>query len=153
MMKITTWIIHLAPIGVCFLVAQQLIEKTDLAEEFRKLAWYFLTVLLGLGIHGFIVLPLLFTIVTRRLPFRSEINCYLNFLNKCKCGFQVHQKHAGGDYHGLGHRFQLRHPPRDHELPRGEEQSRPQDIQICPAHRSYDQHGALAILTLYYRVV
>jgi len=70
MMKITTWIIHLAPIGVCFLVAQQLIEKTDLAEEFRKLAWYFLTVLLGLGIHGFIVLPLLFTIVTRRLPFR-----------------------------------------------------------------------------------
>ena len=80
MMKITTWIIHLAPIGVCFLVAQQLIEKTDLAEEFRKLAWYFLTVLLGLGIHGFIVLPLLFTLVTRRLPFRYENNCYLNFL-------------------------------------------------------------------------
>ena len=80
MMKITTWIIHLAPIGVCFLVAQQLIEKTDLAEEFRKLAWYFLTVLLGLSIHGFIVLPVLFTLVTRRLPFRLEISCYLSFL-------------------------------------------------------------------------
>ena len=73
MMKITTWIIHLAPIGVCFLVAQQLIEKSDLAEEFKKLAWYFLTVILGLTIHGFIVLPVLFTIVTRKLPFRSEI--------------------------------------------------------------------------------
>ena len=55
MMKITTWIIHLAPIGVCFLVAQQLIEKSDLAEEFRKLGWYFLTVLLGLGIHEAII--------------------------------------------------------------------------------------------------
>ena len=74
MMKITTWIIHLAPIGVCFLVAQQLIEKSDLAEEFRKLGWYFLTVLLGLGIHGFIVLPVIFSIVTRSLPFRSVLN-------------------------------------------------------------------------------
>ena len=73
MMKITTWIIHLAPIGVCFLVAQQLLEKSDLAEEFKKLAWYFLTVIIGLTIHGFIVLPVLFTIVTRKLPFRSEI--------------------------------------------------------------------------------
>ena len=81
MMKITTWIIHLAPIGVCFLVAQQLIEKTDLAEEFKKLAWYFLTVLLGLGIHGFIVLPLVFTIVTRKLPFRSEIYNNVHSLN------------------------------------------------------------------------
>ena len=73
MMKITTWIIHLAPIGVCFLVAQQLLEKSDLAEEFKKLAWYFLTVIIGLTVHGFIVLPVLFTIVTRKLPFRSEI--------------------------------------------------------------------------------
>lgn len=70
MMKITTWIIHLAPIGVCFLVAQQLLEKSDLAEEFKKLAWYFLTVIIGLTIHGFIVLPVLFAIVTRKLPFR-----------------------------------------------------------------------------------
>ena len=70
MMKITTWIIHLAPIGVCSLVAQQLLEKSDLAEEFKKLAWYFLTVIIGLTIHGFFVLPVLFTIVTRKLPFR-----------------------------------------------------------------------------------
>ena len=146
MMKITTWIIHLAPIGVCFLVAQQLIEKSDLAEEFKKLAWYFLTVILGLTIHGFIVLPVLFTIVTRKLPFRLEIYYSVCKLPKIKVDrLKVHPEHAGGADHGLGDGLQLRHPSRDHELPRGEEQSRPQDIQICPAHRSHDQHGGLTI--------
>ena len=76
MMKITTWIIHLAPLGVCFLVAGQLLEKSDLAAEFRKLAWYFLTVLLGLAIHGFLVLPVIFTIFTRKLPFRFMKNMF-----------------------------------------------------------------------------
>ena len=70
MMKITTWIIHLAPIGVCFLVAQQMLEMQDMAEEFKKLGWYFLTVLVGLAIHGFIVLPIIYTLITRQLPFR-----------------------------------------------------------------------------------
>ena len=70
MMKITTWIIHLAPIGVCFLVAQQMLEMKDMAEEFQKLGWYFLTVLVGLTIHGFIVLPIIYTLICRQLPFR-----------------------------------------------------------------------------------
>ena len=70
MMKITTWIIHLTPIGVCFLIAGQLLEKSDLAAEFKKLAWYFMVVLLGLAIHGFIVLPLIYTIFTKSLPFK-----------------------------------------------------------------------------------
>ena len=70
MMKITTWIIHLAPIGVCFLVASQMMEMEDMAEEFRKLGWYFLVVLIGLGIHGLIVLPIIYVIICRKLPFR-----------------------------------------------------------------------------------
>ena len=70
MMKVTTWIIHLAPVGVCFLVAGQLLEMKDIAGEFAKLGWYFITVLLGLFIHGLIVLPALFTLTTRSLLFR-----------------------------------------------------------------------------------
>jgi len=70
MMKVTTWIIHLAPIGVCFLVASQMMEMEDMAEEFRKLGWYFLVVLIGLGIHGLIVLPIIYVIICRKLPFR-----------------------------------------------------------------------------------
>ena len=70
MMKVTTWIIHLAPIGVCFLVTSQMLEMKDPVEELRKLGWYFLVVLLGLGIHGLIVLPLIYTVICRQLPFR-----------------------------------------------------------------------------------
>ena len=73
MMRITTWIIHLAPIGVCFLVAGQLLKMKDVGAEFQKLGWYFLVVMLGLGIHGLLVLPLIYTIVCRKLPFRSAI--------------------------------------------------------------------------------
>ena len=72
MMKITTWIIMCAPVGVCSLVASQLLTYQNIGEEFRKIGWYFMTVLLGLAIHGFIVLPLLYLIVVRRNPLRYE---------------------------------------------------------------------------------
>jgi len=74
MMRVTTWIIHLAPIGVCFLVAGQLLEMKDIAGEFAKLGWYFFTVLLGLFIHGLIVLPTIYGVTTRSLPFRFIAN-------------------------------------------------------------------------------
>ena len=41
-----------------------------MAAEFAKLGLYFFTVLLGLFIHGCIVLPGIYVIVTRTLPFR-----------------------------------------------------------------------------------
>jgi len=73
MMKVTTWIIHLAPVGVCFLIAGQILEMKDVAGEFAKLGLYFFTVCLGLFIHGCIVLPLIFGLVTRTLPFRCFV--------------------------------------------------------------------------------
>jgi len=50
----------LAPVGVLFLVAGQLLEMKDLSKTFQSLGWYFMTVLLGLILHGGIVLPLIF---------------------------------------------------------------------------------------------
>merc|ERR1719192_1029286 len=73
-MKVTTWIIHLAPVGVCFLIAGQILEMEDVAGEFAKLGFYFFTVLLGLFIHGCLVLPILFGLITRSLPFRFIAN-------------------------------------------------------------------------------
>merc|ERR1719445_1424744 len=35
-----------------------------------QLGWYFTTVILGLFIHGLIVLPILYSVVTRTLPFK-----------------------------------------------------------------------------------
>ena len=73
-MKITNWIIHLAPIGVCFLVAGEVIKMKDVAENFGKLGWFFATVVVGLVIHGCLLLPLLFGIITRTLPFKFISN-------------------------------------------------------------------------------
>jgi len=74
MMKVTGWIIHLAPVGVLFLIAGQILAMDDIATEFGKLGWYFGTVIAGLFIHGCIVLPLLFTLATRTLPFKFLSN-------------------------------------------------------------------------------
>ena len=79
MMKLTTWIIYLAPVGVCFLVAGQITEMNDIGETFGRLGYYFGTVLLGLFIHGLIVLPLIYMLITRTLPFRfmgNMMNAY-----------------------------------------------------------------------------
>lgn len=74
MMKVTTWIIHLAPIGVCFLITGQLMEMNNFGDTLARFGWYFGTVLLGLLIHGGIVLPTIYTIITRTLPFQFIFN-------------------------------------------------------------------------------
>ena len=60
--------------GVCFLIAGQIINMKDFGETFGKLGWYFFTVILGLFIHGFITLPLIMMLITRTIPFRFIMN-------------------------------------------------------------------------------
>lgn len=57
MMRITDLIMKFAPIGVFALVAKT-VGSTGL-EAFGPLAWFFVTVVLGLATHFFIVMPLL----------------------------------------------------------------------------------------------
>jgi len=42
----------------------------DPAESFIQLGWYMMTVLLGLAIHEFITLAIIYFVFTRRNPFR-----------------------------------------------------------------------------------
>ncbi len=74
MMTITTWVIYMAPVGVFFLIGGQILEMEDFSVVAGQLGLYFMTVLVGLGTHGFIVLPLLFSICTRQLPFKFIAN-------------------------------------------------------------------------------
>lgn len=76
MMCVTRWIIYLAPIGVCFLIAGQIVEMDDIGATFASLGWYFGTVMLGLLIHGLIVLPLIFGKITNR----KIINNFITFV-------------------------------------------------------------------------
>jgi Na+/H+-dicarboxylate symporter len=49
-----------SPIGVFFLIAGQLLEMNDFGVIVGQLGMYFVTVLVGIFIHGFIVLPILY---------------------------------------------------------------------------------------------
>lgn len=69
LMRMVGWIIWLTPIGVFLLVAWS-VGKIGFHELFDDLARYILTVLLGLVIHGFVVLPLILLVCARTNPWR-----------------------------------------------------------------------------------
>uniref|UniRef100_A0A8D8WDE3 Amino acid transporter n=2 Tax=Cacopsylla melanoneura TaxID=428564 RepID=A0A8D8WDE3_9HEMI len=73
-MMITTWVIWISPFGIFFLVAEKIIEMESLSDTIGQLGLYFITVLLGLFIHGFILLPAMYTFFVREWPFRFTAN-------------------------------------------------------------------------------
>jgi len=64
----------MAPIGVFFLIGGQILEMKDFSVVAGQLGLYFMTVLVGLFVHGFVVLPIIFSVCTRQLPFRFIAN-------------------------------------------------------------------------------
>ncbi len=71
------WVVWLAPLGVMGLVANRVGSAGGGAivwEELAKLGKYFGTVLLGLGIHGLIILPLLLWVFAKRNPIKQAIH-------------------------------------------------------------------------------
>jgi proton glutamate symport protein len=73
MMKITDLVMKFAPIGVFALVAKVIagIDTSGLDELAQTLGMFFLTVLLALAAHTFIVLPLLLKFVGRVKPIKQ----------------------------------------------------------------------------------
>ncbi|HQT25274.1 MAG TPA: cation:dicarboxylase symporter family transporter, partial [Burkholderiales bacterium] len=68
MMKITQWVMKFAPIGVFGLVAK-VVAGTGFSV-FKPLLWFFFSVMIGLSIHFFLVLPTLLLILGNVTPFR-----------------------------------------------------------------------------------
>ncbi len=68
MMRMTGWVISLAPIGIAGLIARMV--ATTGPEVLLKLAPYVLTVFLALSAHVLITLPTLIWLFTRRNPYR-----------------------------------------------------------------------------------
>lgn len=69
-LKITTFIIKFTPLGVMFLILPRIVEVEDVEGMLGTVGMYTLTVLTGLFLHGLLVLPLLYFILTRKNPFR-----------------------------------------------------------------------------------
>ena len=58
-----------SPIGITFLIAGKIVGMETFEVLMTRVGLYFLTVLFGLAIHGAIILPLLYFIMTRRNPY------------------------------------------------------------------------------------
>ncbi|XP_058060328.1 excitatory amino acid transporter 3 [Anopheles bellator] len=69
MMIITSWVIWISPIGVLFLVAAKLLEMASFMEVLGQLGWYFMTVMLGLVLHGFGTISVIFFMTTRKMAY------------------------------------------------------------------------------------
>lgn len=68
MMRMTMFIIRLAPVGVLGFMLYASAGKG--VEVFKALGWYILTVAVGLTIHGSVTLPLILRLLARRSPWR-----------------------------------------------------------------------------------
>ncbi len=77
-MKITLFIIKFTPIGIFSITAkvisQQVLMGNEISEVVSRLGLYFITVLIGLLIHGLITLPLSVKILGRANPIKHFKN-------------------------------------------------------------------------------
>lgn len=66
LIQIIGYVMMFSPIGICSLICGSIVNMEDISGIFEKISMYTLTVLLGLFIHGVIVLPAIYVIFTRR---------------------------------------------------------------------------------------
>ncbi|CAF2408050.1 unnamed protein product [Rotaria sp. Silwood2] len=59
-----------SPIGIFFLITAKILDMDDLRDFLGSLGLYMATVLVGLFIHGFIILPLILYVITRMNSFK-----------------------------------------------------------------------------------
>ena len=68
-MKIPFFITRFAPIGICSLIMAKFAKMDDMDSIFASLGWFIVTVITAIAIHGLLLLPLLFFVLTRSNPY------------------------------------------------------------------------------------
>ncbi|XP_059414040.1 excitatory amino acid transporter 2-like isoform X2 [Carassius carassius] len=68
-MKIVSMIMWYSPVGIASLICGKIAAIGDLEVVARQLGMYMVTVIVGLIIHGALILPFIFFAVTRKNPF------------------------------------------------------------------------------------
>ncbi|XP_054915426.1 excitatory amino acid transporter 5-like isoform X2 [Poeciliopsis prolifica] len=68
-MKIINAAVWYFPFGIIFLVAGKILDMQDPSTLGKKLGWYGITVLTGLFVHGLVLLPLFYFLLTGKNPF------------------------------------------------------------------------------------
>ncbi|MFO7827489.1 MAG: dicarboxylate/amino acid:cation symporter [Bacteroidales bacterium] len=73
-MKITMFVIKLAPFGIFGLIVKVVAEQEDFGNMVAKLGTFMLTVIAGILIHSFITLPLITRFIGKAKPFKHLSN-------------------------------------------------------------------------------
>ncbi|KAA8594325.1 hypothetical protein FQN60_005159 [Etheostoma spectabile] len=68
-MVLVSWIMWYAPLGIMFLVAGKIVEMENVGELFASLGKYIACCIIGHAIHGLIVLPAIYFVITRKNPY------------------------------------------------------------------------------------
>ena len=58
-----------SPIGIGSLIMAKFAEMQNIHQTFSGLALFIVTVILGIGLHGLIILPAIFFFFTRKNPY------------------------------------------------------------------------------------
>ncbi|KAM3615744.1 uncharacterized protein V6R79_007191 [Siganus canaliculatus] len=69
-MVLVSWIMWYAPIGIMFLVAGKIVEMDNVGSLFASLGKYIACCIIGHAIHGALVLPGIYFIITRKNPYK-----------------------------------------------------------------------------------
>ncbi|XP_002154975.2 excitatory amino acid transporter 1 [Hydra vulgaris] len=67
-MQLVTVVMWYSPVGICSLVAVKFSEMNNISGTFESLGMYMATVIVGLVIHSFFILPTIYLMVTRENP-------------------------------------------------------------------------------------
>nr|XP_046245117.1 neutral amino acid transporter B(0) [Scatophagus argus] len=68
-MVLVSWIMWYAPLGIMFLVAGKIVEMEDVGALFASLGKYIACCIIGHAIHGLLVLPAIYFVITRKNPY------------------------------------------------------------------------------------
>lgn len=68
-MVLVSWIMWYAPLGIMFLVAGKIVEMEDVGTLFASLGKYIACCMIGHAIHGLLVLPTIYAVITRKNPY------------------------------------------------------------------------------------
>ncbi|XP_077573691.1 solute carrier family 1 member 8a isoform X2 [Stigmatopora nigra] len=133
-MKIINAAVWYFPFGIVFLVAGKILDMQDPSTLGRKLGWYGVTVLAGLFVHGLILLPLFYFLLTRKNPFTF----IRGLLQALVIALATSSRWVAG--------ARLGHPAHHHEVSPGELPRGPADRPLRAAggrHHQHGRHGAL----------
>ncbi|XP_072546799.1 neutral amino acid transporter B(0) isoform X2 [Salminus brasiliensis] len=68
-MVLVSWIMWYAPLGIMFLVAAKIVEMEDVGVLFASLGKYIACCVIGHAVHGLLILPLIYFVITRKNPY------------------------------------------------------------------------------------